>query len=124
MGVQLGDAGRLRLLFLRALELNPEERAGFLKGPDFDEETREELKALLDADQGSETFLRDIVAGDRLVTPGVGERFGAYETKELLGRGGMGVVFRAERIDGELSQTVAVKIIRHSWLDPRALDRF
>jgi RNA polymerase sigma factor (TIGR02999 family) len=36
----------------------------------------------------------------------------------------MGVVFRAERVDGELRQTVAIKVVRHHWFDPRVIDRF
>src|SRR5690242_6034485 len=37
-----------------------------------------------------------------------GERFGVWETVELLGRGGMGEVFLARRVDG-LEQRAAVK---------------
>ena len=36
----------------------------------------------------------------------------------------MGVVFLAERCDGELAQTVAIKVIERGWLASRALERF
>ena len=36
----------------------------------------------------------------------------------------MGVVFKADRVDGELSQTVALKVVHHPWLDTRAVERF
>ena len=36
----------------------------------------------------------------------------------------MGAVYKAERADGELSQTVAIKVIERGWLNPRSLDRF
>ncbi len=124
MGAKLGDAAELRRLFVRALRLTAEQRAEFLSDPIIGRETREELQALLDADTGSETFLRETVAGDPPATPAAGERIGPYEIRELLGQGGMGVVFRAERADGELRQTVAIKVVRHSWLNPRAVDRF
>jgi tetratricopeptide (TPR) repeat protein/tRNA A-37 threonylcarbamoyl transferase component Bud32 len=124
MGARLGDAGELRGLFVRALQLTPEQRAEFLSDLTIDKETREELQALLDADTGSETFLQETVAGDPPATPAAGERIGPYEIREALGQGGMGAVFRAERVDGELLQTVAIKVVRHSWFDPRAVDRF
>jgi eukaryotic-like serine/threonine-protein kinase len=119
-----GDDGSLRNLFERLIALSPEERVGVLTEPGVSLELREELKALLQEDPGSETFLEQIVAGEQASEPGTGERFGPYETRELLGRGGMGVVFRAVRVDGELSQTVAIKLVEHAWLDPRARDRF
>ncbi len=43
---------------------------------------------------------------------GVGDRIGAYRVLEVLGEGGMGVVYRAERDDGEFRQAVAIKVVR------------
>ncbi|MEJ1961822.1 MAG: serine/threonine-protein kinase [Gammaproteobacteria bacterium] len=42
------------------------------------------------------------------------DRLGPYRVKELLGQGGMGRVFRAERADGAFERTVAVKLMRKS----------
>ncbi|HMJ60136.1 MAG TPA: serine/threonine-protein kinase, partial [Bryobacteraceae bacterium] len=39
-------------------------------------------------------------------------RCGAYQLGDLLGRGGMGAVYSAERVDGEVAQRVAVKLLR------------
>jgi tetratricopeptide (TPR) repeat protein len=124
MGPRIEDSGDLRSLFVKALGLAPEARAELLSDPAIGDETREELKALLDADEGSEGFLRETIEVDAPPIAPAGERFGAYETREVLGRGGMGVVFRAERVDGELRQTVAIKVVRHHWFAPRAIDRF
>jgi tetratricopeptide (TPR) repeat protein/predicted Ser/Thr protein kinase len=41
-----------------------------------------------------------------------GTRVGAYHIVELLGRGGMGEVYRAERADGQFAQRVALKLVR------------
>lgn len=38
------------------------------------------------------------------------ERFGPYRLHRLLGRGGMGSVYLAERVDGEVKQRVAIKL--------------
>jgi serine/threonine protein kinase len=47
-----------------------------------------------------------------------------YEVKEMLGAGGMGMVFKA--IDSELGEVIAIKTLRQEMLgeDPSALERF
>lgn len=44
------------------------------------------------------------------LTPG--QRLGPYEIERLLGRGGMGSVFKARRADGQFDQQVAIKVLR------------
>lgn len=48
---------------------------------------------------------------ERARLPQPGERIGPFAIIEELGRGGMAVVYRAERVDGEYVQTVALKWI-------------
>ena len=50
------------------------------------------------------------------------ERFGPYRIRELLGEGGMGVVYLAERQD--LGSRAAIKILRDAWLSPARRERF
>ncbi len=57
--------------------------------------------------------------GDR-----TGERIGPYAIKSLLGEGGMGSVWLAERVDGEFQQTVAIKILRSHVRDEATKARF
>jgi serine/threonine protein kinase/tetratricopeptide (TPR) repeat protein len=53
-----------------------------------------------------------------------GQAVGAYTIESLIGRGGMGEVWRAHRSDGRFERKVAVKLI-HAWiLSRRAAERF
>ncbi|MEQ1764318.1 MAG: protein kinase, partial [Pyrinomonadaceae bacterium] len=54
----------------------------------------------------------------------IGQRIGAYRLEEEIGRGGMGAVYRAIRIDGEFDQTVAVKLIKRGMDTDLILRRF
>ena len=54
----------------------------------------------------------------------VGRRFGAFETNEILGRGGMGTVLAAHRVDGHFDQEVAVKVVSPRRLGKDAVERF
>ncbi len=83
-----------------------------------DAHLRRELKTLLARVDGEDPIL-DFPAGgsgtytepaSRGLAPGI--RIGAYRVVELLGRGGMGEVYRAERADGQFEQQVAIKLMR------------
>src|SRR3984957_6914054 len=50
------------------------------------------------------------------------QEFGPYRMKQVLGEGGMGVVYLAERTD--LGTLVAIKILRDAWLSPARRERF
>ncbi len=52
-----------------------------------------------------------------------GQQVGPYRIRELLARGGMGAVYRAERTEG-FHQTVALKLLRGGIERPRARERF
>lgn len=54
----------------------------------------------------------------------IGKRVGVYRLDEEVGRGGMGVVYRASRIDGEFDQTVAIKLIKRGMDTDQILQRF
>lgn len=54
----------------------------------------------------------------------IGQRIGPYLLRELLGRGGMGSVYLAERVDGIFEQTVALKLLRHADAEPQTRRRF
>ena len=51
-------------------------------------------------------------------------RIGAYRITDLIGRGGMGAVYRGERDAGDFSHVVAIKVIRSGLLSPALIERF
>jgi serine/threonine-protein kinase len=50
------------------------------------------------------------------------KEFGPYRIQRMLGEGGMGVVYLAERVD--LHSQVAIKILRDAWVSPARRLRF
>jgi eukaryotic-like serine/threonine-protein kinase len=78
-------------------------------------------RAVLAAAQRAESFLArpaadlapDLIAGhDREAAAGELTHVGAYRILELIGRGGMGEVYLAERDDAEFERRVAVKVVK------------
>ncbi|MEO8673847.1 MAG: serine/threonine-protein kinase [Tahibacter sp.] len=54
----------------------------------------------------------------------VGARLGAYRLVSEIGRGGMGVVYLGERMDGQVQQQVAIKVLHTHSLDVHTRARF
>ncbi len=53
-----------------------------------------------------------------------GQVIGPYQLHEEIGRGGMGTVWRAERVDGGFQQTVAIKLIKRGMDTNEVIRRF
>jgi serine/threonine-protein kinase len=53
----------------------------------------------------------------------IGERIGPYRVLRMLGEGGMGAVFFAERDDGQFHQEVAIKLVRRGLLSRNVQNR-
>ncbi len=54
----------------------------------------------------------------------IGRHIGPYRIEAEAGRGGMGSVWRARRVDGRYEGVVAIKLVHASWLDQAAEQRF
>ncbi len=107
---------RLQALFHQARALPAEARAGFLdQHCGQDPELRAQLQQLLDHDGA--TLPLNAIVGDalkELASQGrdlSGSLVGPYRLVRLLAHGGMGLVYLAERADGQFEKQVAIKLV-------------
>ncbi len=120
----------MQQLFHDAVARSPEERSAYLAEACADEPALiAEVMSLLEADAEGHTLLdRDLSEMARDVLDGGvpaalrSARFGPYRITRVLGEGGMGVVYLAERDD--LASVAALKILRDAWLSPARRERF
>ncbi len=111
---------RLRTLYMQAMERDPAERDRFLdeQCPD-DTDLRAQVLSMLDVASESEDFL-DALGTEHLAPildaerepMAAGQAVGPFTVVRELGRGGMGVVYLAERTDGQFEQQVALKLLK------------
>jgi non-specific serine/threonine protein kinase/serine/threonine-protein kinase len=106
---------RVQAIFGEALELPPAERPAFLSArcADQPELCAEVESLLLSHDDAGEFLSRPVAEGlSEDVAPDLtGHTIGAFRLIEPIGRGGMGVVYRAERMSSEFTQQAAVKVL-------------
>jgi serine/threonine-protein kinase len=122
-------------VFHNALEHPPGERAAVVRSASLAPELRREVLALLE-EAGRSGPLEDLARAfldPRTLPgrPGDGQpgdlhrgTVGPYRLLEEIGRGGMGVVYRAERDDGQFEQEVAIKMLYERSGDGTRIDRF
>jgi serine/threonine-protein kinase len=120
---------QIQALFHDAADLpEPEQRAFLKTACNGDDELMAHVLSLLQEDaHGSSLLDRDVAHVAHQVLseanpPSSFKEFGPYRVKTMLGEGGMGVVYLAERED--LGSQVAIKILRDAWLSPARRERF
>ncbi len=126
---------RVEEILDQVLELPEEERAAQVELATTDEPlVRAEVERMLEAMAASNDLLAKpppLVARDVLENPPepmqelpAGTIVGQYRIVELLGRGGMGSVFLAERSDGTFEKQVALKVVQRTMASADTLRRF
>ncbi len=124
---------RVAALFDEAVALtDPAERGRFLADlRGRDPALGEELEILVRAHFAGTDFLdrpldqeAAAAVSERLDATLVGRRLGPWEVTEALHHGGMGTVYRAERIGADFQQTAALKVIRVGYESPDLIRRF
>ena len=118
---------RVQALFHGAVDLKEPERSGFLKDAcGEDRSMLADVIGMLEEDGRASLLDRDVteVAGDIFgdALSASFKEFSPYRIKNVLGEGGMGVVYLAERKD--LGNLVAIKILRDAWFSPARRERF
>jgi len=119
---------RIQSLFHDALALSSPERETFLQSACAgDRELFSEVLSMLHHDSAADSLLdrqladvahQTLANSDALPV----RQFGPYRVVGVLGEGGMGVVYLAERTD--LGNQVAIKVLRDAWLSPARRERF
>lgn len=111
-----GEVGRFQLvrdLFEQACAMPVGARESFVAASAPDVSIAAEVMAMLAAaDEPAGVLEQGALSTAAGVRPAIdkGMRLGAYELVEQIGEGGMGVVFRARRVDGAFDKEVAIKL--------------
>jgi tRNA A-37 threonylcarbamoyl transferase component Bud32/tetratricopeptide (TPR) repeat protein len=120
-------------IFRDVADRTPAERTRYFEQYQVTPDLQAEVESLLAFDASDAPVMRLIAATAEEVldsdgTPAEGSRCGPYRLMRLLGRGGTGDVFLAERVDGQVDQRVAIKLLRqrafHQALRPSFQSRF
>ncbi len=121
---------RIQTIFHQAADLAEPDRTSFLKNACGDDaQLREDILNMLKEDARTNSLLDqdpaqvahqilDVESAPTLIH----EQLGPYRVVSVLGEGGMGVVYLAQRED--LGNLVAIKLLRDAWLSPARRERF
>jgi eukaryotic-like serine/threonine-protein kinase len=120
---------RMEMLFEQAQAMPGADRPAFLqKACGTDESLYAEVLAMLTMDDdGHALSIERLVAGAEpaaAADPLIGAVLGAWRVVEMIGRGGAGIVYLAERADGQYQQRAALKLVGPGPRTPEAVERF
>ena len=121
---------KIESIFNDAADLPEARRSAFLDSACAgDPELRSEVEGLLSASPlGLIESAIDAASGEMASQEAddsmVGNRLGAYRIVALVGRGGMGAVYRAVRDDDEFQRQVAIKVVPRLLASREAVARF
>ncbi len=107
------DRSEIKRVFDAVVELSPADAELAIVRDVPDPAVAAEVRSLLRWHREQDGFLDEplIRLADVTADPLIGQAFGAWRIVEVIGRGGMGVVYRAERADGAFERPAAIKVI-------------
>jgi serine/threonine protein kinase len=123
-------------IFQAALDLGPQERAVYVSEVCANDDTlKRDVETLLSQHESAGELLEDPLYGDTQLSaleafayededPLIGRRLGAYRIEREIGRGGMGAVYEAVRVDNEFVLRVAIKLVKRGMDTDFVLRRF
>lgn len=122
------DWTRIQRLFYAAVELPSDQQAEYLQ-QECGEDTRllRQVRSLLleVTDDSLEQAVADVTSRLQVdAEPEPGDRIGSWVITRLLGEGGMGRVYLAERADEEYRKKVAIKLVHGELLGSVMIARF
>ncbi len=128
---------QIRQIFDGALERQHQDRAAYLRVVcGGDDQLRREVESLVASHEDATDFMStpavDLnMIGSGLIAPDVSSasvprvpRVGPYQLEKRIGRGGMGSVWLASRVDQEYQKKVAVKMVKRGMDSAEILRRF
>ena len=122
---------KLQNAFQRAVDLDPEARAGYLAAlREGDPALHESLRRMLKADEApADALSAPVASAAEAFTRGaperwVGRTFGNFRAVRRIGSGGMSAVYLGERSDQQYHQDVAIKIVAGSFRSESLFTRF
>jgi serine/threonine protein kinase/predicted negative regulator of RcsB-dependent stress response len=112
----------------RALDLEGEARDAWLASlQESDADIAADLRSLLaehEALQSSDFLEQSVPQAGGLNAPITGQQLGAYRLLSVIGEGGMGSVWLAERCDGRFEGQAAIKLLNLALMGPAGQERF
>jgi eukaryotic-like serine/threonine-protein kinase len=129
MSIRPDQWSQITALFDAVRQLPPAERADALRaGSADDDEIRAEVEALLAADTDDDFLAPDsrgpFAPPERTISPLIGRTLGPWRVEREIGRGGMGVVYAGQHVDGQFAKHVAIKTLAIGVDRPELLWRF
>lgn len=132
---------QVEAIFQAALDLAPEERGRYLSEVcAHDASLKSDVETLLSQHESAGDLLEEPLYGTTELNalgslealanaeidddPMIGRRLGAYRIEREVGRGGMGTVYEALRVDNELNMRAAIKLVKRGMDTDFVLRRF
>src|SRR6266508_6296767 len=133
---------QVEAIFQAALDLVPKERGQYLaEACCGDLSLKSDVETLLSQHESAGNLLEEPPYGetelgvlsslqalaeaeDDVGDPMIGRRLGAYRIEREIGRGGMGAVYEALRVDQEFNKRVAIKLVKRGMDTDFILRRF